>query len=66
MDPYADLFLIGEILKITKSGVWLRYFSGAANWDETPTKLPFGRITSCQVNTNYLNVYQRHFDRRAL
>jgi hypothetical protein len=56
-------FLIGEVQKITKKGISLRYFSGAGNWNEELKKLLFSRITSCQVNTNYLNVYQRYFER---
>ncbi len=61
--PEAQVFLIGEIEKITNAIVSLRYFTGAGNWDEKPTKLPFKSITSCQVDTNYINVYQRHFER---
>lgn len=61
--PEVGLLLIGEIEKITRSSVCLRYFSGAGNWDDKPTKLAFNCITSCQVDTNYLNVYQRHFER---
>ncbi len=64
-DPESETFLIGEVEKITRSSVWLRYFSGAGEWDEKPTKLPFGSITSCQVDTNYINVYRRHFARMA-
>lgn len=59
----VELFLIGDIEKIARSSVCLRYFSGAGNWDEKPIKLSFNCITSCQVDTNYLNVYQRHFER---
>lgn len=61
----AQVFLIGEIEKITEVTVWLRYFSGAGNWDEKPTKLAFNSITSCQVDTNYINVFQRYFERLA-
>jgi hypothetical protein len=60
-----DLF-IGVILKATKTGVQGRYFSGAANWSESPEKLRFEDITSCQVGTNYINVYQRYFQRLAI
>lgn len=59
-------FLVGAIEKITQRSVWLRYFSGAGNWDDKPTKLAFKDITACQVATNYINVYQRYFDRHAL
>jgi len=60
-----DLF-IGVILKSTRTGVQGRYFSGAANWAESPENLKFRDITSCQVRTNYINVYQRHFQQHAL
>ncbi len=64
-DELADepILLIGTILNIGTSDVKLRYFTGAGNWDEVPSKLRFNRISSCQVNTNYLNVYARHFVR---
>ena len=60
-----DLF-IGVILKATRIGVQGRYFSGAGNWAEGLETLKFKDITSCQVRTNYINVYQRHFLRQAL
>jgi hypothetical protein len=58
-------FLIGTVEKITTQSVWLNYFSGAGNWDDELAKLPFTEITSCQVATNYLNVYERYFDRHV-
>jgi hypothetical protein len=59
----SDLF-IGAILKVTKTEVHGRYFSGAAKWAEAPEILKVKDITSCQVATNYINVYQRHFSQR--
>ena len=58
-------FVIGRVLKTTKTTVQLRHFSGAANWAENPETLKFRNITCCQVDTNYVNVYQRHFARNA-
>jgi len=58
-----DLF-IGTILKCARASVQGRYFSGAAKWAAKPEKLAFRDITSCQVGTNYLNVYQRYFHRQ--
>ncbi len=60
--PEAE-FIIGKLYSVNNSLVSVKYFSGAGDWDETPTELPTNRITSCQVDTNYLNVYQRHFER---
>lgn len=56
-------FIIGRLHSVSNSLVSVKYFSGTGDWDETPTELPTNRITSCQVDTNYLNVYQRHFER---
>ncbi|MCL2076548.1 MAG: hypothetical protein FWH15_08985 [Betaproteobacteria bacterium] len=56
-------FLIGTVEKITTQSVWLLYFSSVGIWDHKPTRLLFRDITKCEVATNYLNVYERHFDR---
>jgi len=61
--PEENLFLIGKVQEIKEDSVWLQYFSGAANWDDKPTKLPLADITCCRVGTNYVNMYQRHFER---
>lgn len=61
-----QVFLIGKVQKITSKSARILYFSGAGNWDEKPSKLALAKITACQVDTNYINVYQRHFDRCAL
>ncbi len=60
-----DMF-IGTVQKVSKTVVHGRYFSGTAEWARSPESLKFSDITSCQVDTNYTNVYQRHFKRRAL
>jgi len=56
-------FAIGRVLKVARDEVHLEYFSGSATWDETPLRLRYHEITSCQAGTNYTNVYQRHFER---
>ena len=61
--PEVATFLIGKVQRISKSSVSVEYFSGVGNWDEKPSKIAFANISSCQVNTNYINVYQRHFER---
>jgi hypothetical protein len=58
-------FVIGRVLGTTPTRVQVRHFSGAANWARKPTELKFKEVTSCQVGTNYANVYQRHFERHA-
>lgn len=54
---------IGRILKVEAEEVTLKFFTGAANWLDEPDRLRYDDITSCQANTNYVNVYQRHFER---
>lgn len=58
-------FFIGRVLKTTTTEAEFQHFSGVAKWAESPVKLKFKDITSCQVGTNYVNVYQRNFARRA-
>jgi hypothetical protein len=58
-------FVIGRVLKTTAAEVQLQHFSVTARWEESPVKLKFKDVTSCQVGTNYLHVYQRHFARHA-
>jgi hypothetical protein len=58
-------FAIGRVVKIGAGEVRLKYFTGAANWLEEPIRLKYEDITCCQVNTNYVNVYERHFERIA-
>jgi hypothetical protein len=56
-------FVIGRVAKTTSAAVYVRYFTGAGRWLERLVRVKYSDITSCQVGTNYLNVYQRHFER---
>lgn len=58
-------FAIGRVLKLARDEVRLAWFSGAANWGDESVRFRYKDITSCQVDTNYTNVYQRYFDRNA-
>lgn len=58
-------FVIGRVLDIKETSVTILGFSGAGVWDDAPTTLGFDDITSCQAGSNYLSVYQRHFERSA-
>jgi hypothetical protein len=55
---------IGQVLDVGTDQLRLKYFTGAANWLNDPETLLYSDITCCQANTNYLNVYQRHFERK--
>ncbi|MBK9218888.1 MAG: hypothetical protein IPL70_10985 [Uliginosibacterium sp.] len=59
-------FVIGRVIKDGSKGVQFQHFSGVAIWAERYAKLKYKDITCCQVGTNYVNVYQRHFERSAL
>ncbi|MDM0038953.1 hypothetical protein QTH89_21145 [Variovorax sp. J22G21] len=57
--------VIGRVQKTAASWVEVQQFTGAANWVDTPIRLDYENISCCQVGTNYVNVYQRHFERTA-
>jgi hypothetical protein len=59
------VFSIGRIAKITPRSVHLNYFSGAGIWDKKPSVIKYNDITACQVDTNYINVYRRYFERHS-
>jgi hypothetical protein len=59
------VFLIGKIDKMTSRSVHLNYFSGAGNWNKKPSVIEYRDITACQVDTNYINVYKRYFERNS-
>ena len=58
-------FVIGRARSITETSVEFDHFSGVASWEAKPAMLALADLTSCQVETNYINVYRRHFERLA-
>lgn len=58
-------FIIGRLIAVDGDEVSVRYFTGAANWEDDPSFIEITRITSCQTKTNYINFYARHFKRRG-
>lgn len=56
-------FIIGRIEKTTSVAVYIRYFTGTGRWLDEPVRVKYSDITSCQVGSNYLKVYERYFDR---
>lgn len=58
-------FVIGRVIETGREQVSVKYFTGAANWLEKPVRVRYNDLTSCQVATNYANVYQSHFERNA-
>lgn len=58
-------FVIGRVFDTGRVDASVKYFTGAANWVDEPVRVKYNDITSCQVATNYANVYQRYFERTA-
>lgn len=58
-------FLVGCVVDSDDEAVRFATFSTVAEWRETPDEIPFEDITICQVDTYYLNVYSRFFEREA-
>ena len=58
-------FLIGRVEEANATAVEMQWFSGTGRWDDELATLAFDDITCCQVGTNYLNFYQRYFERTA-
>jgi hypothetical protein len=59
-------FAIGRVNTLSETTVDFEYFSGVADWNADLTEFDLSDVTSCQVDTNYINVYRRHFERLAL
>lgn len=58
-------FIIGQLDHTSESAAEMQWFSGTGDWDDDLAALAFDDITSCQVDTNYINFYQRYFERTA-
>ncbi|MEM7082230.1 MAG: hypothetical protein AAF465_05810 [Pseudomonadota bacterium] len=54
---------IGKILRIGKNQIDLHYFTGIGRWLDELDRIDYANITSCQLDTNYINVYKRYFER---
>lgn len=65
-NPEYTLFYLGEINAIEKESVSIIGFNGAANWDDELSVIYYEDISCVQLGNNYVNVYERYFDRNAL
>lgn len=57
------VFLIGTVSHVDGGAVTIRHFTGAGRLVEPPERISSDQITSCQIRTNYIHFYQRHFER---
>lgn len=64
-DEIADdpEFIIGTLMSVDVDEASVRFFTGVAKWEDEPSVIEIARITSCQIKTNYINFYARHFAR---
>ena len=56
---------IGTVASADSRTVAINYITGIARRDDEPRRMAVRDITSCQIRTNYLRFYQRHFDRQS-
>lgn len=59
-------FTIGRIEEIGRQSIFIKYFSGIGRWIDELVEVNYSDITSLQVGSNYLNVYERYFRRGRL
>jgi hypothetical protein len=56
-------FLIGTVAGVDADAVEIRHFTGIARVEEPYPRIAMDRITCCQMGTDYIRFYQRHFNR---
>ena len=56
-------FTIGKIIDLTNKKVTVKHFTGIARWEGEPKIIKLSNLTCCQVGSNYLNVYERYFNK---
>jgi hypothetical protein len=57
--------VIGRPLKLMKTQIEFRSFSGTGKWSLKARRIKYSQITSLQVNTRYVNFYQQYLQRGA-
>ncbi len=63
LDPRE--FLIGKLLRTTSRSATMKCFTGTGKWQEPAVTISFDDITACQVANNYIQFYERYFQRTA-
>ena len=58
-------FHIGRIVAVRQQSVTMHEFSGAGNWDRQHAEIDLNDVTSCEIDSNYINFYARHFNRTS-
>lgn len=55
-----DYFGIGEIKKVNKDSVEIRYFDAQGVLDETNTRFPYDIITKLSYDSQYANIFSKY------
>ena len=58
-------FTIGTIDHVGENSIFMKYFTGIGRWLDDLEEIKYSDITSLQVGSNYLNVYERYFSKRS-
>lgn len=58
-----EVFLIGTYIGCEEGLVSIKFFSGAARWDDEPATIALEDVTSVSISTNYTLAYERYFQR---
>ncbi len=53
-------FLIGRIIKSTKTKVVMQHFDADGIWEEELYEVPYSKITSVSFDTRYINVFSKY------
>ena len=57
-DDYS--FVIGRIIKATKTKVVMQHFDADGIWEEELYEIPYSKITSVSFDTRYVNVFSKY------
>ena len=57
-DDYS--FVIGRIIKATKTKVIMQHFDSDGIWEEELYEIPYNKITSVSFDTRYVNVFSKY------
>ena len=57
-DDYS--FVIGRIIKVTKTKVVMQHFDADGIWEEELYEIPYSKITSVSFDTRYVNVFSKY------
>ncbi len=60
------IFTIGDIQDIGKASITMLGFGTEAEWYETQDEIAYDKITCVQLNSDYIQGYERYFDRQNL